>query len=58
MTETYITKIIDQLKTMIGKKFSMFKTTMSNISHPELNNSPLLNKENQSEFRSLIGCAN
>ena len=55
---TYIEQCMDKLQHMMGKQFSEYKTPMAEASHPELDDSPLLNKRDHSKYRSLIGCAN
>ena len=55
---TYISNTIDRLETMIGKEFPQFDTPMSDLLHPEIDDSPLLDETRHSQFRSLVGCAN
>ena len=43
---------------MIGKEFAKFDTPMSEASHPELDDSPLLDDLDHSKFRSIVGSAN
>ncbi len=56
---TYVEQSIGKLETMMGvKSFSLYNSPMTEGAHPELDDSPLLNGEDHSKFRSLIGCAN
>ncbi len=55
---TYISQCMSKLETMMNKTFSTKNSPMSDLYHPETDDSPLLNKEDHSKFRSLIGCAN
>jgi len=56
---TYIEQSIDKLETMMGQKaFTGYNTPMAEGAHPELDDSPMLDTEAHSKFRSLIGCAN
>ena len=55
---TYISQCMSKLETMMNTTFSEKKSPMSELYHPETDDSPLVNKEDQSKFRSLIGCAN
>ncbi|MCP4273878.1 MAG: hypothetical protein GY781_18300, partial [Gammaproteobacteria bacterium] len=56
--QTYIHTSIERLERMIGKEFALHNTPMSEAAHPELDDSALLNAEDHSKFRSLVGCAN
>ena len=56
--KTYIQNTTKRLEEMIGKEFPKFDTPMSETSHPELDDSPLLNSIEHSKFRSIVGCAN
>ena len=57
--KTYIENAIDRLERMLGvTSFATFNTPMAESLHPELDDSPLLNTEDHSKFRSLVGCAN
>lgn len=56
--KTYIQNTTKRLEGMIGKEFSKFDTPMSKTSHPELDDSLLLNPIDHSKFRSIVGCAN
>ena len=56
--ESYIKNSIDRLEHMIGTEFALQKTPMSDLAHPELDDTPLLDAVQHSKFRSLVGCAN
>ena len=43
---------------MDAESFPTFRFPMTGGSHPELDDSPMLNALEHSKFRSLIGCAN
>ena len=43
---------------MLGTVFPTKGSPMSELYHPEVDDSPLLNAEDHSKFRSLVGCAN
>ena len=56
---TYIEQPLDKLEQMIRvKSFPLYNSPMAEGVHPELDDSPLLNVEEHSKFRSLVGCAN
>ena len=56
---TYIEQSLNKLETMMGvKAFALQNSPISEAAHPELDDSPMLNSEDHSKFRSLIGCAN
>src|SRR5210317_736063 len=55
---TYIENAITRLEESLNSTFSLYNTPMSEIEHPELDDSPHLNPVNHSKYKSLIGCAN
>ena len=55
---TYVEQCMGKLQAMMGKQFAEWKTPMAESTHPELDDSPLLNERDHSKFRSLVGCAN
>ena len=56
---TYIEQSLDKLDQMMGvKSFLLYNSPMAEGVHPELDDSSLLNEEEHSKFRSLVGCAN
>jgi len=56
---TYVQQSISKLEEMMGvKEFSTYNSPMHEAAHPEIDDSPLLDAENHSKFRSLVGCAN
>ena len=55
---TYIEQRMSKLETMMNTSFSPKGSPMSETYHPEIDDSPLLNAEDHSKFRSLVGCAN
>ena len=56
--KTYIKNTIERLEKMIGKEFPEFDSPMSEILHPEIDDSNILDPERHLHFRSLVGCAN
>ena len=56
--ETYIQNSMSRLESMLSKTFPTYKTPMSEVTHPELDESPLLNAADHAKFRSIVGCAN
>ena len=57
--ESYIERSIDRIARMMDlKTFPSFKTPMSDLTRPELDDSPFLSPVEHSKFRSLVGCAN
>ena len=42
----------------MDRSFASYSTPMSETSHPELDDSPILSPERHAKFRSLVGCAN
>ena len=56
---TYIENCIGKLETMMNvQSFALYNSPMSEIEHPETDDSPLLDAETHSKFRSLVGSAN
>ena len=55
---TYVQQSVSKLETMMGYEFRGEKSPMLEGLHPETDDSPLLDSEGHSRFRSLIGCAN
>jgi len=61
---TYIENVVEKFETMFNptanRQFALrqFKTPMAEDYHPELNDSPLLDNREASQFRALIGSAN
>jgi hypothetical protein len=56
---TYIPNVMDKLETLCGvKQFLKANCPMSDIYHPELDDSPLLDDLHLSKYRALIGSAN
>ena len=43
---------------MMEHSFHSPNSPMAEVSHPEIDDSPLLNELDRLKFRSLIGCAN
>lgn len=56
--KTYIQNTTKRLEAMIGKESAKFDTPMSETSHPELDDSLLLDNLDHSKFRSIVGIAN
>src|SRR5210317_1457991 len=54
---TYIENAISRLEETLTCTFSQYITPMSEVEHPELDDSPLISPANHSKYRSLIGCA-
>ena len=54
---TYIENAINRLEESLTGTFSLYNTPMSEVEHPELDDSPLLSPAQHSKYRSLIGCA-
>ena len=54
---TYIENAISRLEETLNCTFSQYNTPMSEVKHPELDDSPLLSPANHSKYCSLIGCA-
>ena len=55
---TYIEQCMSKLEAMMNTAFSLKNSPMSELYHPEVDDSPLLSPEDHSKFRSLVGCAN
>ena len=55
---TYIKNCVERLEHMTNQTFGTFQMPMSEILHPEMDDSPLCSPTNHSKFRSLVGCAN
>ena len=56
--ETYIQNSMGRLESMLSRIFPTYKNPMSEVTHPELDESPLLNMADHAKFRSIVGCAN
>src|SRR5210317_2078249 len=54
---TYIENAITRLEKMLTCTFSQYNTPMSEVEHPELDDSPLLSPAQHSKYRTLIGFA-
>ena len=55
---THVEQCMGKLQDVMGRQFAEWKTPMAKSAHPELDDSPLLNKWDHSKFRSLVGCTN
>ena len=56
--KTYIQNVIPKFEELLGETFRAIKTPMEENYHPETDDSPLLDSENASKFRSIIGSIN
>ena len=56
--KTHIKNSLERIERMIGHELATKNTPMSESWHPELDDSPMLNSEEHTKFRSMIGCAN
>jgi hypothetical protein len=56
--QTYITNCLDRLETMMGREFQSYITPMAKASHPEFDDSPILDATEHAKFHSLVGCDN
>ena len=55
--QTYIQQSIEKLEQMMGcKSFHTYNSSMAEAAHPELDDSPLANTQEQKKFRSVVGC--
>jgi hypothetical protein len=54
-TKTYIQNVIPKFEGLFGKEFKPIKTPMSEGYHPEVDDSPLCNKDVSDKYRSIIG---
>ena len=57
-TETYIKNSVESLERQLDKQFGSSSTPMSEADHPELDDSPLMDLEGISKYRSMIGSLN
>jgi hypothetical protein len=56
---TYIANVMEKLETLCGvEQFAKANCPMSDLYHPELDESPLLDDMHASKYRALIGSAN
>ena len=58
LAKTYIEQCMTKLEDMMSQTFPLKGSPMAEAYHPKLDDSPLLNSQEHSKFRSLIGCAN
>ena len=56
--KTYLENVIPKLQNLMGKLFSLSSAPMSESYHPELDESPFVNQEIASKYRSMIGSLN
>ena len=56
--ETYIGNVVERFERLFDETFKKYATPCVDSDHPELDDSPLLNAEDASRYRSLIGSAN
>ena len=58
-TDCHIHNITEKLEAMLGEgRFAKQKSPMLEHYHPELDNTPILDKVTASKFRAMIGSAN
>jgi hypothetical protein len=55
---TYIENVVEKLEDLCATNFGKFKTPMSALYHPEMDESPLLDELHTSMYRALVGSAN
>ena len=56
--KTYISQAIPKFEKLFGTEFKAIKTPMDENYHPEIDDTPLLDKEGAGRYRSIIGCLN
>ena len=57
-SKTYIENIIPKFKRLFDRMFKAIKTAMDEAYHPEIDDSPLLEDDDASKCRSIIGSMN
>ena len=55
---TYIENVTDKFENMFGTEFRQYKSPMAEGYHPELEESPLLDPQGASRYRTMLGSAN
>ena len=55
--KTYIKNICQKIEELMGKELKKYDSPMATNDHPELEDTQLLNPDNHSRYRMLIGCA-
>ena len=56
--KTYIKNVTEKFEQMLGGELKTFKTPMSDLYHPEMDDSPLLDAKGASQYRAFIGSGN
>ena len=54
--KTYLANVCGRIETLMGVVLKSFETPMATGDHPEMDDSGLLNNEEHSQYRMLIGC--
>ena len=55
--KTYVTNVCQRIETLLGEVLKPYDTPMAMGDHPELEDTSLLNADDHSRYRMLIGCA-
>ena len=55
--KTYISNVCSRIEDTMGQKLKSYETPMATSDHPETDDSALLNHDDHSKYRMLIGCA-
>ena len=53
---SHIQNVIAKLESLFGNEVRPIKTAMSEVYHPEIDDSPLCTDEDSAKYRSIIGC--
>jgi hypothetical protein len=56
LAKTYIQNVTPKFEGLFGKEFKAIKTPLSEVYHPEVDDSPLCTEDDSSKYRSIIGC--
>jgi hypothetical protein len=54
--KTFIQNVIPKFEVLFGKEFKPMKTSISEVYHPEVDDSPLCTEDDSAKYRSIIGC--
>jgi hypothetical protein len=54
--KTYLTNVCHKIEELLGMKLKIYDTPMAHDDHPKLDDSGLLNYDDHSKYRMLIGC--
>ena len=54
---TYVTNVVKRIEELLGESLKSYETPMATNDHPEIDETCLLDSDDHSKYRMLIGCA-